>query len=109
MITHKILDLPCGLKSAKLFDALDWKVSSFDIMSLNHLRCNNQAQLSSHLWRSCYQKIQFPIFQKMYDSIKARSSVWCNLMYIVFALWSSENLIKSHSSIGHVVTRKVRS
>ena len=72
-------------------------------------RCNNQAQLSSHLWRSCYQKIQFPIFQKMYDSIKVRSSVWCNLMYIVFALWSSENLIKSHSSIGHVVTRKVRS
>ena len=37
MITHEILDLPCGLKSAKLFDAFDWKVSSFDIMSLNHL------------------------------------------------------------------------
>ena len=37
MITRKISALPCALKAAKSFDAVDWKVSSFFIMSLNHL------------------------------------------------------------------------
>ena len=37
MITGEIFDLPCALKAPKSFDAVDWKVNSFFIMSLNHL------------------------------------------------------------------------
>ena len=37
MNTWEIFDLPCALKAPKSFNAVDWKVSSFFIMSLNHL------------------------------------------------------------------------
>ena len=49
VITREIFDLPGVLKAAKWFDAVNWKVSSF----FKSLMFKNQAQLPSHLWRTC--------------------------------------------------------
>ena len=71
IITRGIFDLPCALNFVA--------VSSSFIMSLNYLGVRIKycclriyGELVSRL------RIQFPIFQKMFDSIEERSSVQCS-------------------------------
>ena len=56
-----------------------WEVSSSFIMSLNYLGVrikHSCLRISGELVNRL--RIQFPIFQKMFDSIEARSSVQCS-------------------------------
>ena len=55
-----------------------WEGEFFFHNECKPFKCKNQAQLSSHLWRTCLQRIQFPVFQKMYESIKVQLGVYCS-------------------------------
>ena len=93
VITGEIFDLPCALKAPKSFDAVDWKVNSFFIMSLNHLGVG--IIVENLLAKNSVSSVS--------ENVRVHQiAIGCLLQLNIFALRRSQTLIKSHSSFRHV-------
>ena len=99
MITPEIFDLPCAVKAPKSFDAIDWKVSSFFIISLYHLGVRIKRSCLRIYGEPVNKEFSFQFSRKCMTPWKG-DRVTCLVQLKIFAVRRSQNLIKSHSSFG---------